>query len=208
MTIRKLYRIHRIKEHQHLTWTDPYNAGPDFPFDVCASQSESNDLMCMGIVGVHLQDEKCASRLLSEFAPEIEGMDTVFVNGGTRVAHASARRHGREASGDPIAFHPGITTATTVRLTGVPRKSRLEDVFMPEGWADGTQLGLSFHVHRSVLQNDFLSAFADVKIHMGGRMNQLVCTLVWLQLKKSIPLEEPAPMIDPSAFTIHFNVNQ
>ena len=68
--------------------------------DVCVSEDQR--LMCMGR-GV-LQ----WARHLSEFAPEIEGMDTVFVNGGTGVVHAQPEDTD-VSIGRPIAFHPEIT---------------------------------------------------------------------------------------------------
>ena len=58
--------------------------------------------MCMGRGVLHW------ARHLTEFAPEIEGMDTVFVNGGTRVAHAQPEDTD-VSIGRPIAFHPEIT---------------------------------------------------------------------------------------------------
>ena len=48
------------------------------------------------------------SRQSSEHAPDIEGMDTVFMNGGAAVAHAQPKHPGL-CLGRPCVFHPTIT---------------------------------------------------------------------------------------------------
>ena len=42
------------------------------------------------------------------YAPQIEGMDTVFINGGTAVAQAQPEELDLHI-GRPIAFHPEVT---------------------------------------------------------------------------------------------------
>ena len=75
-------------------------------------------------------------------------------------------------------------------LAGVPWERRLEEVFMPEGW-ETARSWESLYVHRQA--DLFLSVFADDK-NMAGRRTSLAP--IWLKLKKSIDLEEPAPLID------------
>ena len=48
------------------------------------------------------------ARQSAEFAPEVEGTDTVLISGGTTVAHVQ-REDADPGIGRPIAFHHGIT---------------------------------------------------------------------------------------------------
>ena len=66
-----------------------------------------------------------------------EGMEKVFVNGGTRVAHVQPEDTD-VSIGRPIAFHPEITPPH--RPTDCAQASRI-----PQGWASGDRLLSSHH---------------------------------------------------------------
>ena len=102
--------------------------------------SEDQGLLCVDIEvssplhGIAWNRIRCGPaqwpRQSSEFAPEIEGRDTVFTNGGTAVARAQPEDPD-VCIGRPTAFHPTATTTPPIapKPAGFPGRASGDRLF-------------------------------------------------------------------------------